>query len=62
MGRTLEQFVKACSPWEGPQAGTRGKRGGSSREELLRAEGSPFPILLALFGVGEEVEESGMKE
>lgn len=58
---TLEQFVKACSPWERPQARTREKREGSDREELLQTESSLFPILLAPFGVGEEVEESGVK-
>lgn len=49
--------MKACSPWRRSQAGTREKGEGNGREELLWTEGSLFPILLALFGVGEEVEE-----
>lgn len=58
----LEQFMKACSPWKRPQAGTREKREGNGREELLWSESSLFPIFLALFGVGGEVEESRMKK
>lgn len=54
--------MKACSPWKRYQAGTREKGEGNGREELLWTESSPFPIFLVLFGVGEEVEESGMKE
>lgn len=54
--------MKACSPWERPQARTRENGEGSGREELLQTESSLFPILLALFGVGEEVEESGIRE
>ncbi|KAK4811345.1 hypothetical protein QYF61_027574 [Mycteria americana] len=61
-GPMLEQFLKDCIPWEGPHSGAEEEceEEGAAETQHYELTSTPIPHPPELFGVGEEVEKTGV--